>query len=68
MSGLIDALVNSMPSQKGGGYGWHRTNAITNLKPDAIARRDAWLNEVRTIYSGGNVTWRQALQQASNNR
>jgi hypothetical protein len=72
MSGLIDALINSMPSQKGGtpgsGYRWHRENAIMNLGTDAIARRDVWLNEVRAIYRGGQVPWKQALQQASKNR
>jgi hypothetical protein len=75
MSGLLEALFSSMPSskqQKGGapgsGYGWHRQNAINNLKPDALVRRDAWLKEVRDIYQQGGLTWREALTLASNNR
>ena len=51
----------------GDGYSWHRQNAVNNLGSTGRAKRDQWLDEVRTVHEGG-VPWKDALKQASTNR
>lgn len=62
--GLVGALVKATDSA----YDWHRKKAFTNIGADGIVKRNKWIQEVKDIYQNGQVTWRQALSIASNNR
>ena len=64
--GLVGALVKAKDSESS--YNWHRKNAFTNIGADGIDKRNKWIQEVKDIYKNGQVTWRQALTNASQNR
>lgn len=68
-SGLLDMLFKDQSGGAAGdGYGWHRSNAINNLSAAGVAKRDAWLDEVRQVADEMNMSWKDALQEASRRR